>query len=265
MAPPRRKRQRGSPGGAGRRRRVALVALATFFLIGVLLPTGAFSLVDAARIGSVGVASDGNAELGMFVYTCVEKNSQDPLITVTNNLEEAVDVTVSLVDTSIGTLYVNGQSGNSVTFPLNVGDNDTVDIQSSVGGPYPKSFDFTIDAMGADTSVSATRSSAVDNNCESSTPTPTPTATATPVPGNEPPVADFTMSRVGISRNVDVDASPSYDADGSIVSYEWDVDADGTIDATGQTARLTAPSGTEIKLIVTDDAGATNSTTKTAP
>lgn len=265
MAPSRRKRQRGSPGGAGRQRRVALIGLATFFLIGVLLPTGAFSFVDAARIGSVGVANDGNAELGMFVYTCVERNSQDPLITVTNNLEESIDVTVSLVDTSIGTLYVTGDSGNSVTFPLSVSGSDTVDIVSAAGGPYPKSFDFTIDATGTDTSVSATRSSAVDNNCGSSTPTPTPTATPTPVPGNDPPVPDFTMSRVGGSRNVDVDASPSYDPDGSIVSYEWDVGADGTIDATGQTARVTAPSGTEIKLIVTDNSGGTNSTTKTAP
>lgn len=264
MASP-RSRRRGSPGEAKRRRRVALVALAIFFLIGVLLPTGAFSLVDAARVGSVGVAEDADAELGMFVYTCVAKNSQDPLITVTNNLEEAVDVTVGLVDTSIGTLYINGKSGNSVTFPLSVSDSDTVEIEASAGGPYPNSFDFTIDAAGSDTSVSATRSSAVYNNCGSSTPTPTPTATATPIPGNDPPVADFTMSRVGNSRSVDVDASPSDDPDGTIVSYEWDVGADGTIDATGQTARLTAPSGTEIKLIVTDNDGATDSTTKTAP
>lgn len=265
MAPSRRKRQRASPGGAGRRRRIALVGLVTFFLIGVLLPTGAFSLVDAARIGSVGVANDGNAELGIFVYSCVEKNSQDPLIAVTNNLEESVDVTVSLVDTSIGTLYVNGQSGSSVTFPLGVSGSDTVEIESSGGGPYPKSFDFTIDAVGADTSVSATRSSTVDNNCGSSTQTPSPTVTATPVPGNEPPVANFTISRRGNSQNVDVDASPSYDPDGTIVSYEWDVGADGTIDATGQTAQLNAPSGTDIKLIVTDDNGATDSTIKQAP
>lgn len=261
----RRKRQRGKPGVAVQTRRLALLALATFFLIGILLPTGAFSLVDASRIGSIGVAGDSNADLGLDVFTCVERNTVDPLVTVTNNLEESVDVTVSLVDGSVGTLFVGGQSGTSVTFTLGVGSSDTVDIEASAGGPYPRSFDFTIDAVGADTSVSTTRSSQVDNNCGSSTPTATPTATPTPVPGNEPPVADFTMSRRGGSSNLDVDASPSSDPDGSIVGYEWDVGADGTIDATGQTATLSAPSGTDVKLIVTDNDGATNSTTKTAP
>lgn len=261
----RRKRQREMPDTVARTRRLALVLLAAFFLIGILLPTGAFSLVDASRIGSIGVATDGNAELGLTVYNCVEKNTIDPLVTVDNNLEESVDVTVSLVDASVGTLFVGGQSGNSVTFTLSVGTSDTVDIEANVGGPYPRSFDFTIDAVGAETSVSATRSSQVDTNCGASTPTPTPTATATPVPGNEPPIADFTLSRQGNSPRVDVDASLSNDPDGSIVSYEWDVGADGTIDETGQTAQLNAPSGTLIKLIVTDNDGATNSTTKTAP
>lgn len=260
-----RSRQRGNLGLPVPVRRAALVAFATFFLVGILLSTGAFSLVDAARIGSIGVAGDGTAELGMSVYSCVEKNTVDPLVTVTNNFKEPVDVTVSLLDGSVGTLFVGGQSGNSVTFGLGIGISDTVDIEASAGGPYPKSFDFTINAVGTDTSVSTTRSSQIENNCDSSTPTPTATATATPVPGNEPPVADFTMSRQGNSRNVDVDASPSSDPDGSIVSYEWDVGADGTIEATGQTARLDAPSGTAIKLIVTDNDGATNSTTKTAP
>lgn len=244
-------------------RRVALLMLAAFFLLGILLPTGAFSLVDASRIGSVGVAGDSNAELGLSVYSCVETNTVDPLVTISNNLEENVDVTVSLVDPSIGTLSIGGQSGDSVTFGLPVGNSDTVDIEASAGGPYPKSFDFTIEAVGTDTSVTATRSSQVDNNC--GTPTPTPTATATPVPGNEPPIAEFTMSRQGNSRNVNVDASASSDPDGNIVSYEWDVGADGTIDATGVTAKLNAPTGTQIKLIVTDNDGATNSTTKTAP
>lgn len=261
--PNRRNRTRGSRGGALLSRRVALVVLATFFLLGILLPTGAFSLVDASRIGSVGVAGDSNAELGLSVYGCIEKNTVNPLVAVSNNLEENVDVTVSLVDPSIGTLSINGQSGDTVTFNIQVGGSKTVDIEASAGGPYPKSFDFTIEALGTDTSVTATRSSQVDNNC--GTPTPTPTATATPDPDNEPPIAEFTMSRQGNSRNVDVDAGASSDSDGSIVSYEWDVGADGTIDATGVTAKLNAPSGTQIKLIVTDNDGATNSTTKTAP
>lgn len=247
-----------------RNRRVALLAIATFFLLGALLPTGAYSFVDTSRFGSVGVASDKNAELGLLVYTCVEHNTIDPLVEVTNNFAEGVDVTVSLVGGD-GTLHVGTQSGESVTFPLAMGTSDTVEMEASGGGPFPRAFDYTIDAAGTDTSVSAARESQIDNNCGSSTPTPIPTVTPTPVPGNDPPVVDFTMSQKGNSQNVDVDGSPSDDPDGTIVSYEWDVGADGTIDETGQTTRVSAPSGTDIKLIVTDDDGATNSTTKTAP
>ncbi len=258
-----RRRQRGGGGlGAARTRHLVLVGVAAFFLVGTLLPTGAFTLVDAARVGSFGVVADANAELGLNVYACVDKDNVDPLVDVENNLREGVDVTVALVDPSLGTLHVGSQSGDSVTFALAVGGSDTVSLETTAGGPWPKTVEFTIDAVGTDTSVSASRSSQVDNNCGSATPTPTPTAT--PVPGNEPPVADFTVTRFNPNK-VDVDASPSSDPDGTIVSYEWDVGADGTIDATGQTARLDARSGTDIKLIVTDDAGATNSTTKTAP
>lgn len=257
-----RRRQRGGGGlAAVRTRDLVLVGLAAFFLAGALLPTGAFSLVDAARVGSFGIVGDANAELGLTVYSCIDKDNVDPLVDVENNLQEGVDVTVALVDPSLGTLHVGSQSGDSVTFALAVGSGDTVSFESTTGGPWPKTVEFTIDAIGTDTSVSASRSSQADNNCGSATPTPT----ATPVPGNDPPVADFTMSRRGGSTNLDVDGSLSNDPDGSIVSYDWDVGADGTIDDTGQTATLSAPSGTEVKLIVTDDSGATNSTTKTAP
>lgn len=260
----RRNRRRGSHGGALLSRRLALVILAAFFLLGVLLPTGAFSLVDASRIGSIGVSGDSNAELGMNVFTCIGSNSVDPLVTITNNLEESVDVTVSLVDTGEGTLLVGGQSGDSVTFSLGVGASETVEMDAASGGPFPRPFEFTIEAVGSDTTVTATRSSQVDNNCGSSTPSPTPTATATPVPGNDPPIAEFTMNRKGNSNNVDVDASASSDPDGSIVTYEWDVGADGTIEETGQTATLRVSPGTPIKLIVTDNSGGKDSTTQPA-
>lgn len=260
----RRKRRRGSNGGALLSHRLALVVLAAFFLLGILLPTGAFSLVDASRIGSVGVAGDSSAELGMDVSSCVGSNSVDPLVTITDNLEESVDVTVSLVDTGEGTLLVGGQSGDSVTFPLGVGASETVEMDAASGGPFPRPFEFTIEAVGSDTTVTATRSSQVDNNCGSATPTPIPTATPTPEPGNEPPVAEFTMNRKGNSDNLDVDASASSDPDGTIVSYEWDIGADGTIDETGQTATLRVSPGTPIKLIVTDNSNGKDSTTQPA-
>jgi hypothetical protein len=100
-----------------------------------------------------------------------------------------------------------------------------------------------------------------------STPTPsptatsTPTATATPVPSNDPPVADFTADRKGKgnSKNVDLDAASSSDSDGSIEKYEWDIGADGSVEHNGETVtNAKVPKGTDVKLTVTDDDGATD-------
>lgn len=84
-----------------------------------------------------------------------------------------------------------------------------------------------------------------------------------PSTSNDPPTADFTASRQNDNK-ADLDGSLSSDSDGSIVSYEWDIDADGTVDETGETVNnADVPLDTEVKLTVTDDDGATNSRTKT--
>ena len=94
------------------------------------------------------------------------------------------------------------------------------------------------------------------------TPTPTPGGTPGGTPSNQAPTADFTVNRKGNSQNVDLDASPSSDPDGSISSYEWDVGADGTIEYTGQTISQKISSGTDVKLIVIDNDNATGTVTK---
>jgi hypothetical protein len=99
------------------------------------------------------------------------------------------------------------------------------------------------------------------------TPTATPPGTSTPTstpPPNGAPTADFTMNRNGNSPNLELDAGPSSDADGTVVSYEWDVGDDGTVDYTGETIEEKISSGTPVTLVVTDDDGATASSTKTA-
>ncbi|GAA3693018.1 hypothetical protein GCM10023081_32980 [Arthrobacter ginkgonis] len=86
--------------------------------------------------------------------------------------------------------------------------------------------------------------------------------TVTAAPPNQEPAASFTSSADGLA--VSVDGSGSSDADGTIASYAWEFGDGGT--ATGATASHTyAAAGTyTVRLTVTDDDGATHSTTREA-
>jgi len=85
------------------------------------------------------------------------------------------------------------------------------------------------------------------------------TITVTQQP-NQDPKASFTMSSQG--NTVSLNASSSFDPDGSITAYQWS--SSNGLAASGQNAQLTFPNpGTyAIILTVTDDKGATNSTQK---
>ena len=93
----------------------------------------------------------------------------------------------------------------------------------------------------------------------------TDSATATKTIMNTPPVALFTQTTqtVNIDEAISFDASESYDADGTIVNYLWDF-GDGTT-ATGVSATHSYPNkgGYTVTLTVTDNDGATDSTTAT--
>lgn len=98
------------------------------------------------------------------------------------------------------------------------------------------------------------------------TPTPTSTPTFTPVP-NVPPTADAGGPYSGQEgAPISLDGSGSYDPDGFIVSYEWDVDNDGDYDdATGVAPSVTFPDNGlyTVGLRVTDNEGATGTDTAT--
>lgn len=90
-----------------------------------------------------------------------------------------------------------------------------------------------------------------------------------PPPANRPPVASFTYSPSSpvAGQPVSFDASASYDPDGQIVSYAWDFNSDGRVDASGPgpTASYTfSTAGSyNVTLTVTDNGGLSGSTTKT--
>jgi len=83
---------------------------------------------------------------------------------------------------------------------------------------------------------------------------------------NQPPVAVFgyTPLSPGIGELVTLNGSGSYDPDGTVVSYQWDLDGNGTTDAVGPvtTVRFYSPGLRPVRLTVTDNGGLSNSVTQ---
>ena len=84
---------------------------------------------------------------------------------------------------------------------------------------------------------------------------------------NQPPTASFTVTPASgeATLSVQLDASASYDPDGSIVSYEYVVDggSSGTLTNPVSQAIFEIPGTYDVVLTVTDDDGATATATQT--
>ncbi|MET1006925.1 MAG: PKD domain-containing protein [Propionibacteriaceae bacterium] len=79
---------------------------------------------------------------------------------------------------------------------------------------------------------------------------------------NAKPVASFTATCTALSCSLD--ASASADSDGTVASYAWDFDDDSAAGSGKTTSHAyTAGGSYDIKLTVTDNAGATDTVTKT--
>jgi PKD repeat protein len=84
---------------------------------------------------------------------------------------------------------------------------------------------------------------------------------------NDAPTADFSVAPAtpAADESVTFDAAESSDADGTVESYEWDFDGDGTVDATGETVSTSyASTGNRtVVLTVVDDDGAADIQSRT--
>ena len=82
----------------------------------------------------------------------------------------------------------------------------------------------------------------------------------------QPPVASFTYSPLSpqVGQTITLNASSSYDPDGTLVSYRWDLNGDGITDASGPFGQVSfaSPGGVVIRLEVTDDDGLSASTSQ---
>jgi len=79
------------------------------------------------------------------------------------------------------------------------------------------------------------------------------------VPPNQPPEASVDApSEATVGEPVTFDGSGSSDPDGTVASYEWDLDGDGEYEATGATVEhsFDEPGERAVELRVTDDDGA---------
>jgi len=153
-------------------------------------------------------------------------------------------------------VLVNGTSstdsdGQVLTWVWDFGDGTTATGVTPPAHVYAKSGTYPI------------RLTVTDNLGETADVVQTAVAVALPTTSNEPPTAAFTTAVAADGVTVTVDASASSDVDGTIVSYAWSW-GDGTTSTGVKPAPHTyASSGSRaIKLVVTDNGGATGTLTK---
>lgn len=95
----------------------------------------AFSRAKTNRGSQANVANDSDSVVGLLLSDSVKRNSQTLLTEVTNNTAGSASITVELSDCTQGTLFApDGSSGCAVTFPLQSGGMDSVDIETGEAG-----------------------------------------------------------------------------------------------------------------------------------
>ena len=166
--------------------------------------------------------------------------------------QEDVGLTTALFDGSAS----SDEDGTVEQYDWDFDNDGTYDLID--GGPTPAAYDY-----GGFGSFAATLRVTDNDGLQDTTEIPVTLVE----PANEPPVADLVPTPDSGQSPLDVtwDASGSSDPDGIIVQYDWDMDNDGTFEITdggdSQAANYPAAGTYTVGVQVTDDDGATDSTT----
>lgn len=235
------------------------------FVDQIAITPGAFS--DGGDSGSLIVDANNNP-VGLLFAGSDTHTIASPIGPVLERFGVVIDSgqmidappTVSIVapaegDTVSGTVTVTADASddNSVTqVEFFVDGSTSIGVDSNGSDGWSASWDTTAYAEGSHT-VSATATDTIGQTASDSN-----DVTVDNV--NDPPMASFTYTCSGLA--CDFDASGSNDPDGSIVIYDWDFGDEVT--GSGVTATHTyAAGGTyDVKLIVTDNDGATDTISK---
>jgi hypothetical protein len=143
---------------------LAVLLVAVLFVGATVLPAASYSTGDVGREASLGVADDPQAILGLDTASGVRIGHTDRLVVVTNNLDGAATVTVTLSGDSAtkADLVVGGSNaGDEYTVDLNRFESSTVDVSVGNDTSYVgESIVFDTSADGIDIDAVATNRSA---------------------------------------------------------------------------------------------------------
>jgi PKD repeat protein len=218
------------------------------------------SVTESHDVGAVfeNVSRDGSTDTFAITFpdAVAGGNLSADSATVTDlGTDEEISITSSLSK-------VDGpdQDGirDTLRFAVSPDGGGTIDVAANV------SVDVTWPEVDANTTYTV-QTSAEDSATGNVSLTPVANATVLNTIVSPEPSITITPETPETGTSVTFDASESTDPDGSIVSYDWDLTGDGSIDATGETVSYTYSSSGDytVSLTVTDDDGATNTTTTT--
>lgn len=228
---------------------------------GVENPTGTVNDTLETVNGTTGTVTDTVGDtIGAVDDTTdtVNETVDDPTGTVdetTKTVDSATDA-VENTTTDVGDTVED--TTDTVTDPPENGSEATTEVRDTVK-------DTGDTAEDATTEVRDTVEDTTGNTQE--TVQDTTTEVRTTIDEVVPPTAGFGLpvDVPLVGEQVPLDASKSTDSDGSIQTYEWDVDGDGNYEKTGErvTHAFSSAGKKEVTLRVTDADGATDTVTKT--